>query len=86
MVLQRFENASDGEAGDRVAFDLRWEYAAGVDLDYRGSVRTGLVGMQGRLRQSKRPQIPRRIEMQGFPPRRRCHRARARCVLSPTFR
>src|SRR5579863_2676948 len=34
MVLQRIEGASDREAVDRFAFDLRWRYAAGVDLDY----------------------------------------------------
>jgi len=34
MVLQRLEGASDREAVDRFAFDLRWKYAAGVDLDF----------------------------------------------------
>src|SRR5436305_10544103 len=30
MVLQRFEGLSDREAVDRVTFDARWRYAAGV--------------------------------------------------------
>jgi hypothetical protein len=30
MVLQRLEGASDREACDRFAYDLRWRYAAGV--------------------------------------------------------
>jgi hypothetical protein len=55
MVLQRFEGASDREAVDRFAFDLRWKYAAGVDLDYPGFVHTVLVDMRARLRQSTRP-------------------------------
>jgi len=55
MVLQRFEGASDREAVDRFAFDLRWKYAAGVDLDYPGFVHTVLVDMRARLRQSNRP-------------------------------
>ena len=37
MVLQRIEGASDREAVDRFAFDLRWKYASGVDLDYAAS-------------------------------------------------
>lgn len=55
MVLQRWEGASDREAVDRFAFDLRWKYAAGVDLDYPGFVHTVLVDMRARLRQSPRP-------------------------------
>ncbi|HEX4280391.1 MAG TPA: IS1182 family transposase [Solirubrobacteraceae bacterium] len=55
MVLQRFEGASDREAVDRFAFDLRWKYASGVDLDYPGFVHTVLVDMRARLRDSKRP-------------------------------
>jgi hypothetical protein len=55
MVLQRFEGASDREAVERFAFDLRWRYAAGVDLDYPGFVHTVLVDMRSRLRNSERP-------------------------------
>jgi Transposase DDE domain/Transposase domain (DUF772) len=55
MVLQRFEGVSDREAVERFAFDLRWKYAAGVDLDYPGFVHTVLVDMRARLRESSRP-------------------------------
>jgi hypothetical protein len=55
MVLQRIEGASDREAVDRFAFDLRWKYAAGVDLDYLGFVHTVLVDMRARLRDSEQP-------------------------------
>lgn len=55
MVLQRVEGLSDREAVDRFAFDLRWKYAAGVDLDYPSFVHTVLVDMRARLRESERP-------------------------------
>ena len=55
MVLQRFEGLSDREAVDRFAFDLRWKYAAMVDLDFPGFVHTVLVDMRARLRGSSRP-------------------------------
>jgi hypothetical protein len=55
MVLQRIEGASDREAADRFAFDLRWKYAAGVDLDYAAFVHTVLVDMRARLRESDKP-------------------------------
>src|SRR5580658_1008521 len=55
MVLQRLEGASDREAVDRFAFDLRWKYAAGVGLDYPAFVHTVLVDMRARLRASGRP-------------------------------
>jgi len=55
MVLQRVEGLSDREAADRFAFDLRWKYAAGVDLDYPSFVHTVLVDMRARLRESERP-------------------------------
>ena len=43
MVLQRLEGLSDREAVDRIAFDLRWKYAAGgLDFDYAGFVHTVL--------------------------------------------
>jgi len=56
MVLQRLEGLSDREAVDRIAFDLRWKYAAGgLDFDYAGFVHTVLVDMRARLRRSERP-------------------------------
>jgi Transposase DDE domain/Transposase domain (DUF772) len=55
MVLQRVEGLSDREAVERFAFDLRWKYAAGVDLDYPSFVHTVLVNTRARLRASKRP-------------------------------
>ena len=55
LVLQRVEGLSDREAVDRFAYDLRWKYAAGVDLDYPSFVHTVLVNMRARLRASKRP-------------------------------
>jgi hypothetical protein len=56
MVLQRIEGASDREAVDRLAFDLRWKYAAGdLPYDYGGFVHTVLVDMRARLRKSERP-------------------------------
>ena len=56
MVLQRIEGASDREAVDRLAFDLRWKYAAGgLPFDYAGFVHTVLVDMRERLRNSDRP-------------------------------
>ncbi|MCA1671088.1 MAG: transposase [Actinobacteria bacterium] len=56
MVLQRLEGASDREACDRFAFDVRWKYAAGgLDFDYPGFVHTVLVDMRARLARSQRP-------------------------------
>jgi Transposase DDE domain/Transposase domain (DUF772) len=55
LVLQRVEGLSDREAIDRFAFDVRWKYAAGVDLDYPTFVHTVLVNMRARLRGSQRP-------------------------------
>ena len=55
MVLQRLEGCSDREAVDRVTFDLRWKYAAGVDETYPGFVHTVLVDMRARLRDSDDP-------------------------------
>lgn len=55
MVLQRVEGLSDREAVERFAFDLRWKYAAGVDLDSPSFVHTVLVNTRARLRSSKRP-------------------------------
>ena len=56
MVLQRVEGCSDREAVDRLAYDLRWKYAAGgLDFDYPGFVHTVLVDMRARLAASERP-------------------------------
>ena len=55
MVLQRIDGASDREAADRFAFDLRWKYASGVDLDYPTFAHTVLVDMRARLRGSAQP-------------------------------
>ena len=55
MVLQRLEGLSDREAVDRVAYDLRWRYAAGVDEEFAGFVHTVLVDMRSRLRASGDP-------------------------------
>ena len=55
MVLQRVEGLSDREAVERFAFDLRWKYAAGVDLDFPSFVHTVLVNTRARLRASQRP-------------------------------
>ena len=57
MVLQRIEGASDREAVDRLAFDLRWKYAAGdLPYDYAGFVHTVLVDMRARLARERQAQ------------------------------
>ena len=55
MVLQAFEGLSDREAVDRLARDLAWQAACGVDLGYEAFHSTVLVGMRNRLRVSDRP-------------------------------
>jgi len=55
MVLQRLEGASDREAVDRFAYDLRWRYAAGIDDETPGFVHTVLVELRARLRASADP-------------------------------
>lgn len=55
MVLQRFEGLSDREAVDHFAFDMRWKYAAGVDVAFPSFAHTVLVDMRARLRESSRP-------------------------------
>jgi Transposase DDE domain/Transposase domain (DUF772) len=55
MVLQAFEGLSDREAVDRLARDLAWQAAAGVDLGYDAFHSTVLVGVRNRLRASDRP-------------------------------
>ncbi len=55
MVLQAFEGLSDREAVDRLARDLAWQAAAGVDLGYDAFHSTVLVGVRNRLHVSDRP-------------------------------
>ena len=55
MLLQAYEGVSDGEACDRLAFDLRWKAAAGLTVGAEAFHPTVLVGMRNRLRKSDRP-------------------------------
>lgn len=56
MVLQRLEGLSDREAVERLAYDVRWKYAAGgLGFDHGGFVHTVLVRMRAKLRSSERP-------------------------------
>jgi hypothetical protein len=55
MLLQAYEGLSDGEAVDRLAYDLRWQAAAGVSVAAGSFHPTVLVGMRNRLRASDRP-------------------------------
>ena len=55
MLLQAYEGLSDGEAVDRLAFDLRWKAAAGLPVGSGSFHPTVLVGMRNRLRRSGRP-------------------------------
>jgi hypothetical protein len=60
MVLQRLEGLSDREAADRLAFDVRWRYAAGVADAVAGEetasfAHTVLVDLRARLRRSEDP-------------------------------
>ena len=55
MLLQSFEGLSDREACDRLAFDLRWQAAAGLTTGAEAFHPTVLVGMRNRLRASDRP-------------------------------
>lgn len=55
MLLQSFEGLSDAEATDRLAFDLRWQAAAGLTAACGSFHPTVLVGMRNRLRRSVRP-------------------------------
>ena len=55
MVLQKAEGLSDREAVERLSFDLRWKYAAGVEGFQEGFVHTVLVNMRARLRDSADP-------------------------------
>ena len=55
MLLQSFEGLSDREACDRLAFDLRWQAAAGLTTGAESFHPTVLVGMRNRLRASARP-------------------------------
>jgi transposase len=55
MVLQRFEGLSDGEAVDRLQFDLRYKWACGLTYDAPSFDSTLLVDMRARLRDSQAP-------------------------------
>ena len=55
MLLQSFEGLSDRDACDRLAFDLRWQAAAGLSTAAESFHPTVLVGMRNRLRSSERP-------------------------------
>ena len=55
MVLQRFEGLSDSEVVDRLQFDLRYKWAAGLAYDAPSFESTLLVDMRARLRNSKVP-------------------------------
>jgi len=46
MLLQSFEGLSDREACDRLAFDLRWQAAAGLTTGAEAFHPTVLVGMR----------------------------------------
>jgi hypothetical protein len=49
MLLQAHEGLSDREACDRLAFDLRWQAAAGLAVAAAAFHSTVLVGMRNRL-------------------------------------
>ncbi len=55
MILQRFEGLSDSEAVDRLQFDLRYKWAAGLPYDAPSFDSTLLVDMRARLRRSATP-------------------------------
>jgi DDE family transposase/transposase-like protein DUF772 len=55
MLLQAHEGLSDGEAVDRLAFDLRWKAAAGLAVGSGSFHPLVLVGTRNRLRGSERP-------------------------------
>ena len=55
MLLPAQEGLSDGEAVDRLAFDLRWKAAAGLPVASGSFHPRVLVGMRNRLRASARP-------------------------------
>src|SRR5450756_442732 len=49
LLLQFYDDVSDGEAVERVQFDLRWKVALGLALDYRGFDPSSLSVFRGRL-------------------------------------
>jgi hypothetical protein len=55
MVLQRFEGLSDSEVVDRLHFDLRYKWVAGLGYDAPSFDATLLVDMRARLRNSSAP-------------------------------
>lgn len=56
MVLQKCFGKSDRDAVEAFAFDMRWKYACGVDLDFPAFAHTVLVDMRARLARSDRPE------------------------------
>ena len=49
LLLQFYDDVSDGEAAQRVRYDLRWKVALGLVLDYRGFDPSSLSVFRGRL-------------------------------------
>jgi transposase len=49
LLLQFYDDVSDGEAAQRVRYDLRWKVALGLALDYRGFDPSSLSVFRGRL-------------------------------------
>jgi transposase len=49
LLLQFYDDVSDGEAVERLKFDLRWKVALGLPLDYLGFDPSSLSVFRGRL-------------------------------------
>ncbi len=49
MLLQFYDDVSDGEAVERTLFDLRWKVALGLPLDYEGFDSSSLSTFRKRL-------------------------------------
>ena len=49
LLLQRHDDVSDREAVQRMLFDLRWQYALGLSLDYQGFAHSNLNHFRSRL-------------------------------------
>lgn len=49
VLLQFYDDASDGEAVERTLYDLRWKVALGLPLDYAGFDASSLVYFRKRL-------------------------------------
>jgi transposase len=52
FLLQFYDNVGDGEAVERLRFDLRWKVALGLPLDFAGFDPTSLVVFRKRLLQN----------------------------------